>query len=47
MTASNGREIITSIRGEEFVVVVMEPDLTTMSPKKTVATIEPEALPVS
>lgn len=40
VAAAGGRVILTSMRGEEFVVVVMEPNLMPMSPKKVVATIE-------
>jgi hypothetical protein len=40
VTASNGRVIVTSTRGEEFAVVVMGPNMTAMSPKNAVAAIE-------
>jgi hypothetical protein len=38
--AAGGRVIITSMRGEEFVVSVMESNLMPMSPKKVVTAIE-------
>jgi len=40
VAAAGGRVILTSLRGEEFVVSVMEPNLMPMSPKKVAATIE-------
>ena len=40
VAAANGRVIVTSTRGEEFVVVVMGPNMTAMSPKNAVAAIE-------
>ena len=40
VAAAGGRVILTSLRGEEFVLVVMEPNLMPMSPKKVAATIE-------
>lgn len=40
VTAAGGRVILTSLSGEEFVLVVMEPNLMPMSPKKVAATIE-------
>ena len=40
VAAAGGRVILTSLRGEEFVVVVMETNLVPMSPKKVAAAIE-------
>ena len=40
VAAAGGRVILTSLRGEEFVFAVMEPNLMPMSPKKVAATIE-------
>jgi len=40
IVAADGRVTITSLRGEEFVLEVMEANLTPVSPKKVVATIE-------
>ena len=40
VATAGGRVILTSMRGEEFVVAVMEPNLMPMSPKKVAATIE-------
>ena len=40
VSSSNGRVVVTSSRGEEFVVVVMGPNMTAMSPKNAVAAIE-------
>ena len=40
VAAAGGRVTIASMRGDEFVVVVMEPNLMPMSPKKVATTIE-------
>ena len=40
VAAAGGRVILTSLRGDEFVVVVMEPNLMPMSPRKVAAAIE-------
>lgn len=40
IVAAGGRVYVTTLRGEEFVLAVMEPNLTPASPKKVVAAIE-------
>jgi hypothetical protein len=40
VAAAGGRVHITSMRGEEFIVAVMESNLMPMSPKKVVSAIE-------